>query len=781
MVSFPFLLLYFIRRFLLQPGYRSHFSERLGWLPKSIENRERTGSVWVHAVSVGEVASVVPLVRQLRERLPNAEIYLSTSTMAGRQTAEKQAAALVDGIFYLPIDLVTCLRPAFNRLRPWLLVIVETELWPNLFSWAKRCGASLAIINGRISDRTWPRYAKWRALFQPVLRLPDLVQVQSETDYGRYSTLGVHPSALLIDANLKYDAQLEQQPLDLPVFGADKIWIAASTVGPNERGSYQRHAVDEDDLVLNAFEELAREFPKLLLILAPRQPARFAEVSGKLATRGLHYVCRSAGSDRLELPGVLLLDTMGELARTYSLADVVFVGGSLAPRGGHNVVEPAAAGVPLIVGPHTQNFAAIVQDFKAAEALIQVSDGAELVVAVRAALSSSPEVKELGERGRQAVQQRRGVSNRLAERLVPLYQSGASVRQHNVVLRLWLGGLAWLWQLGGAYKRRRGERFAFTAPPLPVPVISVGGLSVGGTGKTPFTAYLAASLQELGHSPAILTRGYARRSKVDLLLPPGAQVNVASTGDEAQIFLRSGVSPVGIGSDRYRVAQRLLALYPETSLLLLDDGFQHARMPRHLDIVLIDALNPFGNGAVVPSGRLREPIEALSRADLVVVTRCNSSDRFEAIANQIRRIKRSMPIFQAATRRGGWRNARDCQPVEMPLLSKVAAFCGLGNPESFWQTLDELPLIVVMKKAFRDHHRYRASEMRKLTREAYQHGAEVLVTTEKDSFNVSKEALAATDLTVLYLPIEMAVTEPTEFLRVVEGKFGNNLACEGGQ
>ncbi len=771
MVSFPFLLLYFIGRLFLEPGYRSHFSERLGWLPKSINNRGRAGSVWVHAVSVGEVTSVLPLLRQLRERLPGIKIYLSTSTIAGRQTAERQAIGLVDGIFYLPIDLVSCLRPAFNRVRPWLLVIVETELWPNLFAWAKRCGASLAIINGRISDRTWPRYAKWRALFHPVLRLPDLVQVQSQTDYQRYSTLGVHPSALLADANLKYDAQLEQQPLDMPVFGAEQIWIAASTVGPNERGSLQRHSVDEDDLVLNAFEELAREFPKLLLILAPRQPARFEEVAGKLAARELHYVRRSAGSENLDLPGVLLLDTIGELARTYSLADVVFVGGSLAPRGGHNIIEPAAAGVPLIVGPHTQNFAAIIGDFKAAEALIQVRNAAELVAAVRAALTSSPAVKQLGERGRQVVQQKRGVSTRLAERLVPLYHAGASVRQHNVVLRVLLDGLAWLWRIGGAYKRHRGERFAATATQLPVPVISVGGLSVGGVGKTPFTAYLAASLQSLGYSPAILTRGYRRRSRAELLLSPGARVSAAITGDEAQIFLQTGMSPVGIGSDRYSVARQLLKAFPRTGVLLLDDGFQHARMPRNLDIVLLDALDPFGNGEVIPAGRLREPIEALRRADLVVVTRCNSDSRFHAVANQIRRIEPSMPIFQTATRPGSWRNARDGETVELPSLSKVAAFCGLGNPESFWQTLDELPLRVVRKKAFRDHHRYGASDIRHLTREAQQQGAQVMVTTEKDLSNLSKEALAATDLKVLYLPIEMVVTEHAEFLRLVEAKI----------
>ncbi len=714
---------------------------------------------------------MLPVLQQLRERLPGVPIYLSTSTIAGRQTAERQASALVDGIFYLPIDLVACLRTVFNRLRPWLLVILETELWPNLFVVAKRSGASLALVNGRISDRTWPRYAKWRALFNPILRLPDFVQVQSRTDFERYSALGVRPSVLLPDANLKYDAHLEQQSLSLPIFGAEQVWIAASTVGPNERGSLRRHSIDEDDLVLAAFEQLAREFPKLLLILAPRQPARFDEVAAKLAARRLHYTRRSGASDELQLPGVLLLDTIGELARTYPIADVVFVGGSLAPRGGHNIIEPAAAGVPLIVGPHMQNFAAIAHEFHTAGALIEVHDEGELATAVKMVLSGPQPAEQLGERGQKLVQQNRGVSVRLAERLVPLFHAGAFGLQHNGVLRSLLGGFALLWRFGGSYKRHYGERFATSVAPLPVPVISVGGLSVGGTGKTPFTAYLASNLKSLGYSPAILTRGYRRQSRGELLLSFGAQASPVVTGDEAQILLQTGASPIGIGADRYSVAQRLLAAYPETDVLLLDDGFQHARMQRNVDIVLLDALDPFSNGEVLPLGRLREPVESLRRADIVVITRCDSEDRYEAIANRVRSIKQGMSVFRTATCPGLWRSAKTGEQVDLSPSSVVAAFCGLGNPHSFWQTLEQLSLKPVMKKAFRDHHRYRASEIRSLAQAARKHGAEVMLTTEKDVYNLTEETLAATELELLYLPIKLAVTEETEFFNRLRACF----------
>ena len=294
---------------------------------------------------------------------------------------------------------------------------------------------------------------------------------------------------------------------------------------------------------------------------------------------------------------------------------------------------------------------------------------------------------------------------------------------------------------------------------------------MGGTGKTPFTAYLASNLKSLGYSPAILTRGYRRQSRGELLLSFGAQASPVVTGDEAQILLQTGASPIGIGADRYSVAQRLLAAYPETDVLLLDDGFQHARMQRNVDIVLLDALDPFSNGEVLPLGRLREPVESLRRADIVVITRCDSEDRYEAIANRVRSIKQGMSVFRTATCPGLWRSAKTGEQVDLSPSSVVAAFCGLGNPHSFWQTLEQLSLKPVMKKAFRDHHRYRASEIRSLAQAARKHGAEVMLTTEKDVYNLTEETLAATELELLYLPIKLAVTEETEFFNRLRACF----------
>jgi 3-deoxy-D-manno-octulosonic-acid transferase len=359
-----------------QGGYASRFAERLGLLPRSF-TRTKPNSIWLHAVSVGEVISAVPLIKHIRRTEPAIAFYLSVGTVAGRRAAEREAEALVDGVFFAPLDYVSCVRRTIRLIRPALLIVLETEIWPNLYSEAKRAGARLAIVNARISDRTWPRYRRLKFFFCPVLQRADGIYVQSATDQERYGALGADKAHLYVESNLKYDAGLPDISAEMPTFGADHIWVAASTVGPNEPGSLRKHNIDEDDIVIRAFAKLWQEFPKLLLILAPRQPARFDVVAQKLARARLRYVRRSEmkpGDNirRVELPGVLLLDTLGELASTYRHANVVFVGGSIAPRGGHNIIEPAAAGAPVIVGPHMHNFAAIAGDFLAARALVQV-------------------------------------------------------------------------------------------------------------------------------------------------------------------------------------------------------------------------------------------------------------------------------------------------------------------------------------------------------------------------------------------------------------------------
>ncbi len=751
----------------MRPPYRPYFFERLGRLPKSF-SRTRPGSIWLHAVSVGEVASSVPLLRELRTVFPGVPLYLSVTTVAGRKAAERQAKDLVDGLFYCPLDYASFVRRTLQAIRPALLLVLETEIWPNLYFETVNSGARLVIVNGRISNRTWPQYLALRVLFGYVLQMADLVLVQGGIDLERYRALGVAANKSAMAGNLKYDAACAANPIDLPTFGAEQVWIAASTVGANERGSLMRHSIDEDDIVLDAFTELTPDFPKLLLILAPRQPDRFPEVEQKLQTRGITYVRRSAMSSKtnLRLPGVVLLDTIGELAGLYHLANVVFVGGSIAPRGGHNILEPAAAGVPVITGIHMQNFESIARDFTSASAFVQVQNGVELKARVKEFLSNPDLASQFGTRARRLVESCRGVSAQVAQRVEPLFYSATWSQPRGLVTQALLWPLSLLWKWGGWMKRGRSEQKAASLISLPVPVVSVGGITVGGSGKTPFANYLSGLLRNRGLSPAILTRGYRRRYPAEhLIFEPGAQVSPFFTGDEAQIFLRAAKAPVGIGAHRYETAQILLRQFPETNILLLDDGFQHALMARDFDIVVIDGLDPFGQEALVPLGRLREPLTALSRANTFIVTRAQNDQRFAAIKKRLAEHNSTAPIFRTRLSMLHWRDYKTGELIPNFSGRKVAAFCGLGNPQNFWDTLESLGLDVIVRWEFDDHHSYKPVELSRMAHQARAHGAEVLVTTEKDRINCPNniETVIA-PFRLAWLEIELTVDDESAFL-----------------
>ena len=267
------------------------------------------------------------LIKKLRRERPSFGIYLSTSTLAGRATAEQRLAKVVDGIFFAPLDYRWVVRRVLRKLQPVAVVILETEIWPNLFRESKRAGASLLIINARISDRALPSYLRSRPFFQHVLNYVDLVLAQSEQDAKRYVATGAPADRVLPSANLKYDFRPPEggvaadiaEMLDRAAPG--RIWVAAST-----------DAEEEDD-VIGAFQALSKDFPRLLTIMAPRKPERFDEVAKKLERAGVSYARRSAPKD-IPLPGILLLDSIGELAALFERANVVFMGGTLAPGAG---------------------------------------------------------------------------------------------------------------------------------------------------------------------------------------------------------------------------------------------------------------------------------------------------------------------------------------------------------------------------------------------------------------------------------------------------------------
>ncbi len=715
--------------------------ERFGFLPPSFKPTG-PGSIWFHAVSVGEVLSAVELIRRVRAIQPHAEIFVSVATLAGREVADQKLTGLANGVFYAPLDYRSVIRRVLRRIRPAVVVVLETEIWPNLYRESKRAGAGLMVVNGRISDRALPRYRRWRGFFKHVLRWPDAILVQSEQDRERYVMTGAPQERVRVAGNLKYDftppaATAPLLLVDEPQRGGP-IWIAASTTAPVEPGD-----PDEDDVVIEAFRTLSSRHSGLLLILAPRRPERFDVVAAKLREAGVSFVRRSNNRTDLSLPGVLLLDSIGELAGLFERATVVFMGGTLPRRGGHNILEPAYFGKPVIVGPHMENFAAIIDEFSAADALVKIDGPGALTGAVESLLEDSARATVIGARARELAMAKRGTADAIVKQILTAADEAVPDPPRTLEARLTRAPLAAIWTAGHSANIARSH-----SKKLDTPVVSVGALTMGGAGKSPLVAHLARRLAEAGRNPAILTRGYGRKSRLDVIVPRGGTATVELTGDEAQTYVQQADAHVGIGSDRYEVGRRMeRELKPD--VFLLDDGFQHFRLARDRDIVLIDALDPLGGG-VFPLGRLREPVAALARATAVVITR--AENRHLGIEQLVRRYNPGAPIFRA----------RVVPLGELP-ADPVGAFCGLGQPRTFWRTLESLGISASPRLVFPDHHRYTASDLEEIGRQAVAAGAQTLVTTEKDMMNLP--AGVALPLKLYCLRIGIEIENETELMR----------------
>ncbi|HET9471195.1 MAG TPA: glycosyltransferase N-terminal domain-containing protein, partial [Usitatibacter sp.] len=316
-------------------------------------------------------------------------------------------------VFFAPLDSVRGVRRVLRALRPSLVIVMETEIWPNLYREAKRAGAGLLLINGRISDRALPRYQSLRWFFGPVLSHPDLILAQSEEMRRRLLSAGAPPDRVVVGGNLKYDAEPVAAPPDSPVRGfierldPGAVWIAASTMPPALASD-----PDEDDEVIAAFQRLAGSHPRLLMVLAPRRPERFDTAAQALSRAAIPFVRRSAlaPSSTLPLPGVLLLDSIGELSGLFPLADVVFMGGTLPTRGGHNILEPALFARPIVIGPHMENFPEIAADFRAAGALVDVCHSIALADAVGGLLDDPAGAAALGSKAESRARARQGAT-----------------------------------------------------------------------------------------------------------------------------------------------------------------------------------------------------------------------------------------------------------------------------------------------------------------------------------------------------------------------------------
>jgi len=391
--------------------YLRTLGERLGGPPAALATGEP--SIWIHAVSVGEVLVARGLVVALKARFPARRVIVSTTTATGNALARQALAA--DGVFFNPLDLPWSVRRALAGLNPSLLVLVETEIWPNLIHEAHRRGTRVAVANGRLSPRSFPRYRRLRPLLARVLREVDVFLMQGEAHAERARALGAPPARVRVTGNIKYDAPAASGASSAGMKallgeGADTpLWVAGSTMA------------GEEELVFRAFAEARAGAPRLRLLIAPRHPERAAEVA-TLAQRDGHHVARRSELGPSSWPGgdVLVLDTMGELAHAYPFATVVFVGGSLVPTGGHNVLEPGLAGRAVIVGPHMENFQEIADELRAAGALVQIAQPAELGPTVSRLLQDPSERERLGARAKELIVGNRGALRTTVDALAEL-------------------------------------------------------------------------------------------------------------------------------------------------------------------------------------------------------------------------------------------------------------------------------------------------------------------------------------------------------------------------
>lgn len=406
---------------------RSGLKTRLGWLSKEkIAQLKELGQsrVWFHAASVGELSVVAPIIKHLKKHNPKLSIILTTNTLAGLQQVE-QLGADVDCAFLAPLDYPGVAERIIKQIAPSLTVITETEIWPNLILTAKKMGSQLALVNGRMSEKNVGRYKLLGSLIKEVLEQFELLTIQTESDASRYIRLGANRQRVKIISNVKSDnapkLSNEQIRLELKLKPEQPVWVAGST------------RPGEEEQLLDAFVELKKEIADVVLVLAPRHLGRLKEIEKLLVNKNLLFVYRSALKEQSLEASVILLDTMGELANIYACAQVAFVGGTLAPFGGHNPLEPALHHVPVILGPHVDHFSNTVAMLTEAEGAVVVNNQEELSSELFRLFKQPKAAKAMGERAGQVVLKNQGSATKTAELLLKLML----IKQWSLEVKTW--------------------------------------------------------------------------------------------------------------------------------------------------------------------------------------------------------------------------------------------------------------------------------------------------------------------------------------------------------
>lgn len=400
----PFILLRLFWRGIKAPAYRQRWRERFGYYGRSLPK----DVIWFHAVSVGEAEAVFPLVRRLQQHFPQEKLLITTTTPTGSERVRAVLGETVEHV-YLPYDIPSVVGRFMHSFKPKFAVIMETEIWPNLFTYCGKNGIPLYVINARLSEKSTRGYKKIAPLIHPVLANVKQVVAQTQADAERFVAIGAKPEQVSVAGNIKFDLEIpddiigQGKLLKSEVFGGRFVWLAAST----HKG--------EEQIFLDVYNELKPKIPELLLLIVPRHPERFAEVSALCIQGNLTVVTRTSKQPCNLNTDVYLADTMGELKMLYAAADVAFVGGSMVPVGGHNLLEPAVVGVPVLFGPYMANFKEIANKVIVHKAAIQCQDKADISTAILSVYSDANYRNLLVDNGKVFVQTNRGVIDKLCK------------------------------------------------------------------------------------------------------------------------------------------------------------------------------------------------------------------------------------------------------------------------------------------------------------------------------------------------------------------------------
>ena len=766
----------FMVRSVREKGFVERIRQSLGFFPEhALDKVEKKDCIWVHAASVGEIVATSPLIKEFRKEFPKSPILVSVVTTSGYEMANRIIKD-ADAIIYFPLDLPWLAGHVLRRIRPRVFLPVETELWPNFLRTARKIHVPVMMVNGRISDKSVKQYKHLHSLLRNMIGTVKLFAMQSPIDAEYIMRLGAPQELVTVTGNTKFDQTYtdvspeEKQKIieEMGLSKNDGIFLAGST----HRG--------EEEAVLQAFKAVRETHPHARLVIAPRELLRTMEVV---------HLCRKAGfsvTTRTKLQNeapqdedIVILDTIGELGKVYSIGDVVFVGGSLVPHGGHNILEPAAHGKAIIVGSHMFNFKDTYALFKNRDACLTVKNGEELAKQVTRLFDEPEHRHRIEEETRAIVRENKGASRKsaiLLHQMLESYESSPENRHHvrstqkitnfqtyfiDLVHSKEVDGLFPHLIMGILYIfsliygllvniKLAGYKYGiFQKQKLDCFVISLGNVTVGGTGKTPTAQRLARDIRDMGYRVVILNRGYRAKWHGEVgIVSDGKRLHMdaAEAGDEAYMLAKHLPEvPVLIGAERAKTGRYAMEHFG-AEVAILDDGYQHWQLERDLDILLVDAVNVFGNGYILPRGTLREPISHISRADICLMTKVDqaAAASCDYIRETVHRYNPEARIVESIHQPRcfipltEWYVNIASQGIDIAQMrgKRIMAVSAIGNPASFEQTLSDLGAVIIESLRYPDHHDYAMSEMTDIFQQAENAGAEAIVITEKDAVKI---------------------------------------------